>query len=277
MIRNFILFIFIGLSVLFFSACEAWDYGEHPQVTAIKKIAEYADSNDTKGPDVGLYHRAGVTIDSADVNVTNTYIKTLHSEDVDTHDEIQDIVDNIETLTAAPNEEPVAVITVASSTVKADEFVYLDAIKSTDSDGEIIKYEWKEGNRLLAQGISYDAKLSQGRHIITLIVTDDDNGTGTARTSVIVSKEETVVVAENKKPVAKIVRTDDNGTITLDGSSSTDSDGTISKYLWKEGTKTLAQDKKYTVNLKAGKHTITLTVTDNDNATATATETVDVK
>lgn len=277
MIRNFILFIFIGLSVLFFSACEAWNYGEHPQVTAIKKIAEYADSNDSKGPDLGLYHRAGVTIDSADVNATNTYIRTLHSEDVDTHDEIQDIVDNIETLTAAPNEEPVAVITVDSSKVAAGEFIYLDAIKSTDSDGEIIKYEWKEGNHLLEKGISYDANLSEGRHIITLIVTDDDNATGIARTSVIVKKEETVVVAENKKPIAKITRNEDNGTIILDGSGSTDSDGTISKYLWKEDNKTLAQAETYTVNLKTGKHTITLIVTDNDNATATATEIVDIK
>ena len=278
MINNLIKFVVLGVILLAFSGCDVWDYGEHPQVTAIKKIADYADANDTKkAPDAKLYKTAGVSIDGADINATNGYIQSLSSTEVDTKEEIQDIVDNIDELTAAPNEMPEAVISVASSTVEAGEFVYFDAIKSTDSDGEIVKYEWKDKNRVLATGLSYDARLAIGRHIITLVVTDDDNGTGLAHSSVIVSKEDTKVTPGNKKPTAIITVNDDNGTITLDSAGSSDSDGNITTYLWKEGAKTLASTQTYKVNLEKGKHTISLTVTDDDNAKDTTTKEIDVK
>ena len=278
MINNLIKFIVLGVMLLAFSGCDVWDYGEHPQVTAIKKIADYADANDTKkAPDAKLYKTAGVSIDGADINATNGYIQSLSSTEVDTKEKIQDIVDNIDELTAAPNEMPEAVISVASSTVEAGEFVYFDAIKSTDSDGEIVKYEWKDKNRVLATGLGYDAKLAIGRHIITLVVTDDDNGTGLAHTSVIVSREDTVVIPQNKKPTAVITVRDDNGTITLDSASSSDSDGDIDTYVWKEGAKTLASTKTYKVILEKGKHTISLTVTDNNGSSDTASEEIEVK
>ena len=58
-------------------------------------------------------------------------------------------------------------------------------------------------------------------------------------------------------------------TVTL-SSSSTDSDGTITTYLWKEGTTTLSSASSFTKsNFSVGTHTITLTVTDNDGASAT--------
>ena len=278
MINNLIKFIVLGVMLLAFSGCDVWDYGEHPQVTAIKKIADYADANDTKkAPDAKLYKTAGISIDGADINATNGYIQSLSSTEVDTKEKIQDIVDNIDELTAAPNEMPEAVISVASSTVEAGEFVYFDAIKSTDSDGEIVKYEWKDKNRVLATGLGYDAKLAIGRHIITLVVTDDDNGTGLAHTSVIVSREDTVVIPQNKKPTAVITVRDDNGTITLDSASSSDSDGDIDTYVWKEGAKTLASTKTYKVILEKGKHTISLTVTDNNGSSDTASEEIEVK
>lgn len=68
-----------------------------------------------------------------------------------------------------------------------------------------------------------------------------------------------------------VTDTDDNGTesVTLDGSLSSDSDGTISSYDWHEGTAHLGSGATLTVSLGVGSHDITLTVTDDDGATAT--------
>jgi len=69
---------------------------------------------------------------------------------------------------------------------------------------------------------------------------------------------------------------DGSESVTLDGSASTDSDGTITGYVWKEGATQIATGVSPTVSLAVGAHTITLTVTDNDGATDTATVNVTV-
>ncbi len=65
--------------------------------------------------------------------------------------------------------------------------------------------------------------------------------------------------------------------ITLDGSGSTDSDGTISSYSWNDGTTTWTGVNNTIIGgLPVGTHTFTLTVTDNDGATGTDTVTITV-
>ena len=54
--------------------------------------------------------------------------------------------------------------------------------------------------------------------------------------------------------------------VLLDGSASTDSDGTIATYVWSEGASQIATGQNPTVTLSGGPHTITLTVTDDDGA-----------
>ncbi len=278
MIRNFIIFIFMGISILLFSACDAWDYGEHPQLKAVKKIAEYADSNDTKNaPDAKLYKAAGVEIDASDINATNRYIKTLSYSDVDTTEEIQAVVDNIDAYT---NIAPVAKIHVESTSVKEGEMLYLDGIGSSDSDGAIVSYEWKIGTKVVHQGISYDAKLNKGRYIIELVVKDDYNATGSDMVSVIVrdvdDNDTTPVPITVLKAVIKVTENNDtnNSSVTLDGSTSTYNQRST-KFEWKENNKVVKTGKTYTVK-KIGKHTITLLLTDGDK-TDSATKTITVK
>jgi len=274
MIRNFILFIFIGLSMLLFSACEAWDYGEHPQVIAVKKIAEYADNNATKGPDVKLYKEAGVNVDSSDINATNAYIKTLHYSDVDTREEIQNVVDNLDAFT---NKKPTAKISVESSTVDVGELVLLDGLESTDSDGVIAKYEWKIANKVVHTGVSYDAKLPKGRHIVELVVTDDYNATDSDRISVVVKDPEdnsSNSVTNIQLPEAKIEVVETNSSITL---KSVGKNEARVSHTWKEGSKTLKTGEEYVVDLAKGKHTITLIVANRERKTDEATTEIEVK
>ncbi len=80
----------------------------------------------------------------------------------------------------------------------------------------------------------------------------------------------------NISPVANagsdqiVVDSDANGSesVVLDGSGSSDLDGSIVSYEWYEGATLLATGASSTVTLALGSHTVTLTVTDNEGATA---------
>jgi len=85
---------------------------------------------------------------------------------------------------------------------------------------------------------------------------------------------------ENHQPVAN-AGADQNVTqgdsVTLDASGSSDSDGTISSYAWKEGSTVLSTSASFSKSdFTVGVHTITLTVTDNDGATDSDTVVVTV-
>jgi PKD repeat protein len=83
---------------------------------------------------------------------------------------------------------------------------------------------------------------------------------------------------ENVAPVARITTTKDQLTLTADGTSSSDSDGTIVSYAWSFGdgaTAAVATPDPHTYNTP-GTYTISLTVTDDDGATHTAAKTVTV-
>lgn len=81
----------------------------------------------------------------------------------------------------------------------------------------------------------------------------------------------------NQSPIADagadqtVTDTDDNGSesVTLNGTGSSDPDGTIASYVWTEGGTQIATGSNPSVTLAVGAHTITLTVTDDQGATAT--------
>ena len=90
--------------------------------------------------------------------------------------------------------------------------------------------------------------------------------------------------SSNQPPVANagpdqtVTDSDGNGseTVALNGAGSSDPDGTISSYVWKEGATQIATGATPSVSLAVGTHTITLTVTDNAGATASDTVVVTV-
>lgn len=80
----------------------------------------------------------------------------------------------------------------------------------------------------------------------------------------------------NVAPIARagadqtVTDADGNGVqaVTLNGSASTDADGSIASYVWREGALVLGTGAVLTTNLGLGTHQITLTVTDNGNVSA---------
>ncbi len=85
----------------------------------------------------------------------------------------------------------------------------------------------------------------------------------------------------NKAPTAKAgadVSITAGESVTLNASASSDSDGEIASYEWKEEATVLSTNASFTKSdFTVGTHTITLTVTDNDGASATDTVVVVVK
>ncbi len=106
------------------------------------------------------------------------------------------------------------------------------------------------------------------------------NGTGTIR---LASVSDVMVACvdngENQVPTAHAgadQSVTEGAAVTLDGSSSSDPDGTITAYVWTEGGATLGTASTLSYTFPVGEHTVTLTVTDNDDATAADTVLVTV-
>jgi len=186
---------------------------------------------------------------------------------------------------------PVAVVKAPTTVVLPTTSILLDGSSSTDKDGTISSYKWSRisspgGYSYVGNGTSKLTinGLQIGTYVYDLSVTDNRGGIGTTRFTFNVAATGTTT---NMAPVASITGTGSlklptNSTI-LDGSGSTDSDGSISTYAWKyiSGptgyTLTNATTSKVTVsNLVAGSYTFQLTVTDNKGATGTAQYAVNV-
>ena len=179
----------------------------------------------------------------------------------------------IRVLAGAANLPPTANAGLDQTVTDADgdgfETVTLDGSLSSDPDGTIVDYIWREGGSTLGLGATLTTSLAVGEHLILLQV-NDNNGSGSQDGVTI-----TVLAgAANQNPTANagadqtVTDTDDDGfeTITLNGSLSADTDGTIVSYLWSEGGAMLGTGITLNTSLAVGTHTITLQVTDDDGA-----------
>ncbi len=185
------------------------------------------------------------------------------------------------TILAAPNQPPVANAGVDQNATDSDgngsQVITLNGSASSDPDGSISSYVWKEGSTQIASGATPAVTLPVGAHTIILTVTDNDGAIATD--TVVVT-----VTAANQPPLANagvdqtVFDADGNGSevITLNGSASSDPDGSIASYVWREGATQIASGATPAVNLSAGIHTISLTVTDNQGASASATMVVTI-
>ena len=150
----------------------------------------------------------------------------------------------------------------------------LNASTSSDPDGTIASYAWNFGDGTTGTGATPSKTYATaGSFTISLTVTDNAGSTNTATTTAS-------VVASNQPPVARAggPYTGTAGVaLALNGSTSSDPDGTIASYAWNFGDGTTGTgatpSKTYAT---AGTFTVTLTVTDNNGATHSAATTATI-
>jgi YD repeat-containing protein len=173
---------------------------------------------------------------------------------------------------------PTASFTVAPNPADTGATVTFDGSGSSDPDGTVGKYEWDLDGNGTYETIT-GATATAGRSYATagpvqigLRITDDDGQTATATRALTVN---------NRAPAASFTVTPNPANtrqiVTLNGSASSDPDGTIAKYEWDmDGNGTYETSSGATAGTTrtftaVGARNLGLRVTDNGGATATTT------
>ncbi|MBC7723892.1 MAG: PKD domain-containing protein [Burkholderiaceae bacterium] len=209
-------------------ASYAWTFGDGATATGSTATHTYAAA--------GNYPVVLTVTDNA--GATNTQTRTV-------------------TVTAA-NIAPTAAFTTGVSNL----VLAVNGNTSSDPDGTIAGYAWDFGDGSTATGATAShTYASAGTRTVTLTVTDDRGATNVATQPV------TVALA-NVAPTAAFTSTVANLATSVDGTTSSDSDGTVSSWAWNfgDGSTATGSTASHTY-ASAGTYAVTLTVTDNQGAT----------
>ena len=239
----------------------------------------------SSGPSQGSITNAANTSTTATNLVQGTYVFKLTVKDNGNATASDSIT---VTVNAAPNQSPVADAGTNQTITLPVNSVTLNGSASFDPDGTISSYAWikssgpSQGSITNAANTSTTAtNLVQGTYIFKLTVKDNSNATASDSITI------TVNAATNQSPVAdaganKTIILPTNS-VTLDGSASSDPDGTISTYTWTKSSgpsqasiTNAANTSTTATNLVQGIYVFKLTVKDNSNATASDSITVTV-
>src|SRR3989338_2210956 len=117
------------------------------------------------------------------------------------------------------------------------ESVALNGSGSSDPDGGIAAYEWREGSNILGTSPIITPTFVVGIHVVTLTVVDDKGAAGSDDVTVEVLAYQNMLPVANAGSDKTVTDNDNNGSepVTLDGSGSYDPDGSIVAFEWKEG------------------------------------------
>ncbi len=163
-------------------------------------------------------------------------------------------------VTVVANQPPVASFTTSVSGLS----VSADGTGSSDPDGTIAGYAWTaDGGQTSSDPKPTFTFPDTGTYTIGLTVTDNDGATNTT------SHQVSVVKPANQPPVASFTVSVSGLSVNVNGSASSDPDGSIASYVWStsDGQSASGSTAAFTF-ASAGTYTVGLTVTDNLGATA---------
>ena len=170
--------------------------------------------------------------------------------------------------TAPANQAPTAAFTATPAGLT----VAVDGTASTDADGSVVAWTWAFGDGGTGGGATAShTYAAAGSYGVTLTVKDDAGATTS------LTKQVTVAAAANQAPTAGFTASCTNLACTLDGSSSSDPDGTVASYSWAfgDGGSATGVSPAHTY-AAAGTYSVVLTVTDDTGATGSLTRAVTV-
>ena len=196
---------------------------------------------------------------------------TVTDDDGATDTDVVVITVNAPAANQAPTANAGTNQTVTDSDDSGSESITLNGSASSDSDGTIVSYAWSATGVSIPTGATPSANFPVGIHNVTLTVTDDDGATDTGVVVITVNTPVNQAPTSNAGPDQTVADSDDNGSesITLNGSASSDSDGTIVSYAWSATGVSIPTGATPSANFPVGVHNVTLTVTDDDGATDT--------
>jgi poly(hydroxyalkanoate) depolymerase family esterase len=174
------------------------------------------------------------------------------------------------------NDSPNADIQASTDVASTGETVNFDGTASSDPDGTIQSYEWDFGDGTTATGSTASHSYSAtGTYTVSLTVTDDKGGTGTAAVDVQVCDGNCPPKADITASATNVTTED---TVDFDASGSSDVDGSIASYDWDfgDGTTATGATASHTYT-STGTYTATVTVTDDSGATDTASVDISVE
>lgn len=171
--------------------------------------------------------------------------------------------------TAPANALPLAAFTATPG----ERTVAVDGSASSDPDGTVAGYAWSFGDGGTATGATATHPYAAGgEYTVTLTVTDDKGGSASTSQQVTVTDP-----PPNVAPVAAFTASTSDLAVSVDGSGSSDPDGTIAAYAWTFGDGGTATGATATHDYDAaGTYPVTLRVTDDDGATHERTAEVTV-
>jgi PKD repeat protein len=168
---------------------------------------------------------------------------------------------------------PTAALTISPTQLQAGGPVSFDASASSDAGASITSYAWDFGDGATAQSLSPShTYATAGTYLVRLTVTDSLGRVDTATGTVTVTDEPPLAAF-----AAGVATPEAGQSVAFDGSSSSDSDGSVVAYAWNFGDGHTASGRSPThAFAQPGTYTVTLTVTDSDGQRASASEPVTV-